>query len=102
MKYCVYFGSDTTEYHWRSFKTYWGARRYMEREMSSWLFRQAFHIDQWAIARVMPQAEWSQTCVLAQSLNWSHKTSFRGRSEADRYVKPVVQSVLQSETETVK
>lgn len=82
-QYNVCFGNDTIEYVVKTFKTYIWARKYME--ANRWLYYNYRNCNQWCIERIMPREEWGQTCVLAQSLNYSHKPRFRNRSEADRW-----------------
>ena len=80
----VCFANDTKEFIVKRYKTYTWARKYIEE--NRWLYANYRDCNQWAIEREN-QAEWGQTCVIAQSKNYSHKTRFRNRSEADKWVR---------------
>ena len=83
--YTVCFANDTNEYIMKHYKTFGGAKRYID--ANRWLYANYRNLNQWAIERIMPREEWGQTCVIAQSVNYVHKPRFRNRSDADRWEK---------------
>lgn len=85
--YNVCFANDEHEYVVKQYKTYTWARKFIDEHR--WLWANYRNCPQWAIERIMPISEWSQTCVIAQSMNYSHKPRFRNRSEADKWEREV-------------
>lgn len=60
---------DGSQYHWKSFKTYGGARRYIRRKWHTWLFREGHGYVGWYIVRSTCVPTPWQLCgvILAQS-----------------------------------
>lgn len=83
-KYNVCFQRGAEEYIWRTYKTYGGARRYITSVWGTYGFTFGHNFDGWAIEREVNE-HWSNTCVLAQSKSWRHKTRYRNRNFADRW-----------------
>lgn len=83
--YTACFANTEQDFVVKTYKSYGWARRFIDN--NRWLYANYRNCPEWCIERIMPRDEWGQTCVLAQSKGYSHKTRFRNRSEADKWVK---------------